>query len=151
MAVEGVSSTDRIVIELPPKPEFVGTGRMVVAAVARHHAFGDEQVEDLKVAVSEALTNSVRAHEAAGIVDSVSLVVWAADGALVVEIRDRGLGFDPEAVVQFGATPVPGTLESGLGLMLIRSLISDTHIERIEGSGMLIRMTLKREEAASEL
>ncbi|MCA1834713.1 MAG: ATP-binding protein [Actinomycetota bacterium] len=146
-----VTQSEEVSIELPSKPEFVRTGRLVVAAVARHHEFGDEQVEDLKIAVSEALTNSVRAHLDAGVSDPVHIRLALVEDALVIEVRDRGRGFNPDEVPVIGATPLPGSLENGLGLMLIRSLITDTVIERSADSGMLIRMTLKREVEPAEV
>src|SRR5438093_12578703 len=148
MAIDREDQPREVVLELPPLPEFVGTGRLVVAAMARHYGFGDEQAEDLKIAVSEAITNSVRAHINAGIGDPVRLSIRLVDGRLVIEVSDRGAGFNPAEELQLGTTPVSGTLEGGLGLMLIRALITDTVIERRQPRGMLIRMTLKREVAA---
>lgn len=140
---------DEIVIELPPKPEFVGTARITVAAIARHHSFGDEQVEDLKIAVSEAITNAVRAHTGAGNEAPIRLRVRPEEDRLVVEVLDLGGGFDAGRGAWGESTP-PGELEGGFGLMLIRSLIIDTVVER-NASGTLVRMTLKREEPSSGL
>jgi serine/threonine-protein kinase RsbW len=145
--VERGTRPEGVALELPPMPEFVGVGRMVAAAVARHHGFGDEQVEDLKIAVSEALTNAVRAHLAAGTGDAVRMSIHLHDDRLVVEVADHGLGFDPDAHGPLGEAPLQGSLEGGLGLLLIRALITGTVIERRDGDGMVIRMTVKREEA----
>lgn len=135
----------QVVLELPPSPEFVGTSRMVVSAMARHFGFDDEQVEDLKISVSEAVTNAIRAHQDAGSSDPVRIETSVRDDAIVVEVIDRGAGFDPGSITSFGATPLPGTLEGGLGLSLIRTLITDTTIRREVGGGMRLRMALKRE------
>ncbi len=139
---------DRVVLELPPLPEFVGTGRLVVSAVARAGGFSEGRIEDLKVAVSEAVTNALRAHEAAGIVERVSLVVSRVPEGLIIDVMDSGVGFDPEELDRLGYTPPAGTLERGLGLSVIRSLFADTTIERRPGRGMHVRLVAKREDPA---
>lgn len=134
-----------VVLELPAMAEFVSTARMVVASLARHNGFGDEQVEDLKIAVSEAITNSIRGHLDAGTSDPVRIAVAMEGDALTIEVWDRGTGFESVDEADLGETPAAGRLEGGLGLVLIRSLVTETTIETRPDGGSALRMTVKRE------
>jgi serine/threonine-protein kinase RsbW len=134
----------RISLELAPLPEFVGTGRMVVASLARHHGFGDEQVEDLRVAVSEAITSAVQSHMDAGIDEAIQVAAWMEGDALTVVVSDLGEGY-PEPDVDLTPTR---DLAAGLGLTLIRTLVPETTIERRAVGGTSLTMILKREGTA---
>jgi serine/threonine-protein kinase RsbW len=144
------TSDERVVLELPPRPEYVGVARMVASAFARHHAFGEEQIDDVKIAVSEAVTNAVRAHLDAGVEEPVMLTATMDGDGMVLAITDRGAGFDPESIPAFGSTPLPGSLEGGLGLTVIRSLIAETRIERQPDGGMRLSLLIKREGEPAE-
>jgi serine/threonine-protein kinase RsbW len=136
-------SDERVELGVPPKPEYVGTARIVVAAFARHHGFPEDQVDDLKIAVSEAVTNAIRAHVSHGVDDEVIVSIWVHRDELAIEVVDAGAGFEPEH--DLGKTPAPGTLESGLGLTVIKSLFADAAFDRIPGNGMRIHISAKRE------
>jgi anti-sigma regulatory factor (Ser/Thr protein kinase) len=72
-------------------------------------------LEDVRLLVSELVTNSVR-HGGEAAENSVELDVTIARGAVRVEVTDRGRGFDP-------ATPArPADATSGWGLVLVERL-----------------------------
>lgn len=50
---------DTFVLELPPRPEHLGTARTFASQIARHAGCDDDAVEDVKLAVSEACAGSV--------------------------------------------------------------------------------------------
>lgn len=135
-----VTKTSRLVLDVPPDPDQVRTARLFVAAVARHFAVDEERIEDVKVAVSEAVTNSIKAHREAGIADPVRVTVLEKDGELRVSVVDAGPGFNaPEPVTGSApATPAAGLFEGSLGLELIRSLFPDLSIERNPDRGMTV-------------
>jgi signal transduction histidine kinase len=93
-------------------------------------------------AVQEALANVVR-HASAS---SVLIQVAEAGGMLVIEIEDDGVGFDPAAVEE------PGASGRGLGLMGIRErlelLQGQARIESTPGQGT--RVVLRAPVAARE-
>jgi anti-sigma regulatory factor (Ser/Thr protein kinase) len=76
---------------------------------------GDQRLEDLRLVVSELVTNSVR-HANLDADDRIVLRVEARRDVIRVEIHDRGPGF--EAV----ATPASMYQESGWGLYLISQI-----------------------------
>ncbi len=64
---EGLGGTDETVqISVPARPEFVGVVRHALGALARMRDLPDTSVDDLKLAVSEAVTNAISRHGAAG-------------------------------------------------------------------------------------
>jgi anti-sigma regulatory factor (Ser/Thr protein kinase) len=66
--------------------------------------------EHVRFAVLELLNNSVRAHREKGETRSISVDMTAADGGLVVAIRDFGGGFDPRRL-PYDLDADPATLD----------------------------------------
>lgn len=51
---------DYIEVKIPAKPEFVGVIRLTLSGIASRMGFAYEEIEDLKIATSEACTNAVQ-------------------------------------------------------------------------------------------
>jgi anti-sigma B factor antagonist len=102
-------------------------------------AWPSERVEDLRIAVSEATTNAIRAHQRSRQTDPVVLRFGpVAQDGFTVTIADVGPGFDPsEQSEQQGVRDWSD--ESGLGLTLIKELAS--HVEFENTGGMNVRMS----------
>ncbi|HNV78548.1 MAG TPA: SpoIIE family protein phosphatase [Thermomonas sp.] len=108
----------------------------VLAGVEAHlHAAGIDsgRVHDAQVIVEELACN-VMDHGAQAGVDAMRLDVTAADGRVVLELRDNGAAYDPLA------HPVPdldADLEDrpigGLGIHLVRELAQDARYHRDAG------------------
>lgn len=134
-------------LEIPALPAFVGVARTVVAAIATSiPGIDDDRLEDLRIAVSEACTNAVEAHQAVGRDQRVVLRCLVEQEVLQVLVEDRGNGFDPAAVP---ARPLVGDLgqlnsERGWGLQLIRALVDDVTFEpTTEGTAVHLSMKLR--------
>ncbi len=118
-------------LEIPARPEFVALARLVVSAMASTDAvLSDDQVDDLKIAVSEACTNAIEAHGSIATSDKVLLKCWSDDQGLRVSIEDRGPGFDPSTLPDHPPPTDPDRLkfERGLGIPLIRALVDEVVI-----------------------
>ena len=143
-------AADQIVeLEIPARPEFVALARMVVAAIASSDAhMPDDRIDDLKIAVSEACTNAIEAHDAVE-ADERVVVRCRADGEVVeVRIEDRGGGFDPSTLPEHPPVTDPDRLkfERGLGIPLIRSLVDEVEIKS-SSDGTAVRMIMRLEAA----
>jgi anti-sigma regulatory factor (Ser/Thr protein kinase) len=79
---------EELVLEVPAVPAYIGTARLFIGAVARHVGASEEQVDDLKVAVSEACTAAIRTRADAGNDGPVRVLVDLGDGRLTVEVPD---------------------------------------------------------------
>jgi serine/threonine-protein kinase RsbW len=121
-------------LTIPAKAEYVLLGRLALSGVTRMRALADETLNDLKLAVTEACSNSVR-HAYAGNGGTVYIVFELYDDRLVVEVSDDGGGFDPDAVEESG-----DLAEGGLGIAIIRALVDEFEVgERGDGGGARLR------------
>ncbi len=147
LALSVMNPPDELVrLEIPALPAFVGVARTVVAAIATSiPGIDDDRLEDLRIAVSEACTNAVEAHQAVGREQRVVLRCLIEAESLQVRVEDSGNGFDPTTVPR---PPVgdPSQLNSerGWGLQLIRALVDDvTFIPTNEGTAVHLSMELR--------
>lgn len=131
-------------LEIPARPEFVALARLVVSAMAQTDALlTDDQVDDLKIAVSEACTNAIEAHGTVAASEGVVLRCWSDDRGLRVTIEDHGPGFDPSALPDHPPPTDPDRLkfERGLGIPLIRALVDEVQISS-STSGTEVRLSM---------
>ena len=124
-------------LQLPPDVRYIGLARLVVTTAARQAGMIAERVEDLRIAVSEATTNAVKAHRRNDEPSPVHLTFGVTgSGQFAVTIADAGPGFDP-APPEASSTR-EWTSESGLGVTLIRNLADVVEFQRDQG--MVVRM-----------
>lgn len=120
--------TPRIELSIPAQSEWVRVARLTVAGVAARQGFSIEAVEDIKVAVSEAINNAIQ--HGGDEEEEMPIVAIAleprADGLWIV-VSDQGRldGELPARVpTQDGELP-----EGGMGLLLIRSLMDRVELQ----------------------
>lgn len=135
---------EEVLLRVPAKSDYVALVRVVLAAAAAiDPGSRDDRVDDLRVAVSEAVTNAVEAHQTAG-TDSHIEVRCVTEGHQVeVTVRDRGVGFDPDEVpvVPDAEDPKRMFYENGLGIPLMKRLVDKTDIETGD-EGTLVRLVI---------
>ena len=133
------TTASRIELKIPSRPEFIVVARLTVAAVATRMGFDYDDIEDLKVATGEAVTNAIQHGQSAESAENIAIICHVEPHALVIEVRDTGSGFDPELrrqVLEEGELQ-----EGGLGLLLIESLMDDVQFKIRPGRGTMVRMT----------
>ena len=109
--------------------------RDFAARAAAEFGLGAEALHDVKLAVSEAVTNAIR-HGSRSPDDSVRIMATEESGALVIEVVDSGT-FVPR-VVRRGDLP-----EGGRGLEFMRVLMDEVDL-RPGRQGTLLRMAKRR-------
>ena len=82
-------------LTIPAKPEYITLGRLALTAIAGVRPVTDETLYDLKLALTEACTNSVRHAYRNGREGSVEIVYELRPDRLVIEVGDEGSGFEP--------------------------------------------------------
>src|SRR5882762_9482638 len=85
-------------LTIPAKPEYITLGRLALTGIARlrPEPLRQEVLGDLKLALTEACTNSVRHAYGDGDGEgTVEIVYELYDDKLVVEVADKGEGFEP--------------------------------------------------------
>jgi serine/threonine-protein kinase RsbW len=128
-----LSGAVRLVI--PAKPEYITLGRLALTGLSRLRELPQDTLADLKLALTEACSNSVR-HAYPGGDGVVEIVYELRDDALAIEVADDGAGFQtvPEQADADDLT------EGGLGIAIIRSVADELEIgARADGRGSRLR------------
>jgi len=122
-------------LTIPARPEYITLGRLALTAIAGVRPVSEEALHDLKLALTEACTNSVKhAYDDEGR-GSVDIVYELEPDRLAVEVGDAGTGFDPEEA-ETGAGELE---EGGLGIAIIRAVTDEVEIAEREGGGSRLR------------
>ena len=127
--------TTAIRLTIPAKAEYITLGRLALTALSRLRSLSDETLADLKLALTEACSNSVR-HAYENGEGVVEILYELQSDRLVIEVADSGGGFDPDAAKDEDEE----LTEGGLGIAIIRSIADEFEIgTREDGSGSRLR------------
>jgi serine/threonine-protein kinase RsbW len=123
-------------LRIPAKPEYITLVRLALSGLSRLHPLDEETLGDLKLAVTEACSNSVRHGYGNGRSGTVEIVYELQPDRLVVEVVDEGPGFDPELARRRDEE----LNEGGLGIAIIRAVADEFEAgERPGGGGTRLR------------
>jgi len=125
-ALEGMRT---VRLRVPARAEYIALARLALSGLADIIALPDELLADLKLALTEAVSNSVR-HAYADGAGFVSIVYELTGESLAVEVVDDGKGFDPER-----PPPLEGEelTEGGLGIAIIRTIADEFELDSRPG------------------
>jgi serine/threonine-protein kinase RsbW len=126
-----------VALTIPARAEYVALCRLALTGIARTRAMAPELVADLKLALTEACSNSVRHAYEEGREGAVVIRYELTDDCLTVEVTDEGSGFDPE-VIQRAQEELD---EGGLGIAIIRAVTDDLEIGVRPEGGSRLRFT----------
>jgi serine/threonine-protein kinase RsbW len=123
-------------LTIPAKPEYITLCRLALTGLARLRPVGAELLADLKLALTEAASNSVR--HAYGDSDGHVQITYALDGdRLEIEVVDEGTGFGlpSERIDELGELT-----EGGLGIAIISAIADELELsEGPSGRGSRLR------------
>ena len=144
-------SVGEIRIEVPPRMDFLAVVLLfVAAAAAMDPPLPESRLDDLRLAVTEACSNAIKAHRPEAREDPVVVSCRIDEDHFRVDIQDRGPGFDPDTLTVLPDAAHPDRLqhESGLGVPLIRVLTDDVIFTPTE-DGTIVSMILERSPSSS--
>lgn len=118
-------------LRIPAKPEYITLVRLALSGLSRLRPLDEETLGDLKLAVTEACSNSVRHGYGNGRQGTVEISYDLQPDRLVVEVVDDGPGFDPE----FARESDDELSEGGLGIAIIRAVADEFEASRRPGGG----------------
>lgn len=135
---------DFIEMRLPAKAEYVGVIRLTVSGIANRMGFTYEDIEDLKVAISEAVTNATTHAYEEEDDGEVTIGFGVYPDRLEVMVADRGGSFElAEVKQQIGPyqqdEKIENLREGGFGLFLIDALMDKVEISN--DYGVIVLMT----------
>jgi serine/threonine-protein kinase RsbW len=129
-------SVQSVRLRIPAKPEYITLVRLALSGLSRLRPLDEETLGDMKLAVTEACSNSVRHGYDTGANGTVDVLYELHPDRLVVEVEDDGPGFDPSSP----RADRNGLTEGGLGIAIIRSLADEFEAgERLQGGGTRLR------------
>lgn len=121
-------------LTIPAKAEYIALGRLALTGIARLRPLSAEALGDLKLALTEACTNSVKhAYGENGGHVGITYELYA--DRLEVEVVDEGEGF-PQMMAPSNGDAMG---ESGLGLAIIRAVADDVELGDRDGGGASLR------------
>jgi serine/threonine-protein kinase RsbW len=112
-------------LTIPAKAEYITLVRLALSGLSHLRPLDEETLGDLKLAVTEACSNSVRHAYRDGREGSVDVVYELHSDRLVVEVCDDGEGFTAENSTGAGES---GLSEGGLGIAIIRELADELEL-----------------------
>lgn len=132
-------TTHAIRLTIPAKPEYITLGRLALTGIARlrPEPLPQEVLGDLKLALTEACTNSVR-HAYADGEGLVEILYELHADRLVVQVTDQGEGFEPPSQPS-SALAEDDLSEGGLGIAIIEALADEFEIGEGESGGSRLR------------
>ena len=125
---------ETIKMEISANPEYVSIIRLTTSGIANKVGFCLDDIEDLKVAISEACTNAIK-HS---LEDRFTIIYTMIEKGLTIEIIDNGKVYNTKEVSE---PDLDNLKESGMGLFIIESLMDKVNVESTEGKGTSIKMT----------
>ena len=130
-------------LEFDSRSENEGFARIAVAAFVTPLNPTLEEIEDIKTAVSEAVTNSI-IHGYGERIEKITLTASIKENQVFVKIQDFGCGIENiEKAMEPMYTTRPDLERSGMGFAFMEAFMDDIHIESEVNKGTTIYMNKK--------
>jgi serine/threonine-protein kinase RsbW len=136
-----VASQDAFAAAWPAVPESVSVARHAVTGFLHDVHMGDPPLSDVRLAVSEAVTNAVHHAYVEGDPGEVRVRVELSDDELEVVVEDDGGGMRPR----------PDSPGLGLGLPLIATVAERFDTRSRPGGGTRLRMAFRRDSGGATM
>jgi serine/threonine-protein kinase RsbW len=131
-------------LTIPAKPEYISLARLALTGLSRVRELDPETLADLKLAITEAASNSVR-HAYSDGSGTVEVLYDLQPDRLVIEVSDDGEGF------AYDREPAAADLEDeltegGLGIAIIKTIADEFELgRRPDGRGSRLRFVKRLE------
>jgi serine/threonine-protein kinase RsbW len=134
---------DYVEMKIPAKPEYVGVIRLTISGIASRMGYTYEEIEDIKIAVSEAATNAVQHAYPEDEAGEVIVGFGIYEDKLETMVADSGQSFNflktkNELGPYTESSTVDQLSEGGLGLYLIETLMDEVRV--LNRSGVTVFM-----------
>ncbi|MEC0268757.1 anti-sigma B factor RsbW [Paenibacillus anseongense] len=125
-------------LHIPAAAEYLDLVRLSLYGVASKLGFSYEDIEDMKVAVSEACNNAVLHGETSATLGQIQISFELGEGKLIVKVKDDGPGFDYQSQQEQSEPPDVRTLgelqSGGLGMYLMQALMDEVTVNTEQGT-----------------
>jgi len=129
----------KLQISIPPIEGIEDIPIAAIEVLAGKMGFAPDKTQDIVQALTEACVNAIMYTNNNA---DVEIVVYATHDALMLEVRDKGVGFDPNNVKapDFEIMQQMGGGSGGFGLHMIKALVDKVDIDS-SPAGTTIRMS----------
>lgn len=134
---------DYVKLDIPAKAEFVSLGRLALSGLLRSSGgYSEDAVADLKLALTEACSNSVR-HAYDHDDGQVHLEFVVHSDRITVLIRDEGGGFheDDDDCPECRGIGGIDLAEGGMGISIIRAVVDGFDLRKPDDGGTVLVLT----------
>ena len=118
------------------KTEYVSMIRLAVSSAANTAGFNIEEIDDIKIAVSEACTNVV-CHGQLNENDVYEVICNIGENEFFISVEDKAGGYD---VDEYKKPSIDELKPGGMGLYIIQALMDKVDIVSQVGQGTKIEM-----------
>ncbi len=133
--------SNHVLIRFPNVSSNVSVARLAAAAFASFQEFSISDIEEIKVAVSEAVSNAIL-HAYTDSEGLIEVVIKNHEHGIEITVKDQGKGIEDIArAKQPGFTTMPEHM--GLGFTFMESFMDGLYVESDLGHGTTVRMVKK--------
>jgi serine/threonine-protein kinase RsbW len=125
-------------LRIPPDPAYVGLARLVVALAARQAGVAAERVQDVKIAVAEAVANAVRTQASLQSSAPIDLSFGVTDVGFEVTVEAQE---GPPTPVDPAREPGPDLVDPELSFTIIEGL-TDKMTHETGNARMCVRFVI---------
>lgn len=141
---------NRIKLEFSSMAENVALARLVVASIASQMEFTLSDIEELKVAVSEAVSNSIIHGYNNQTSGQIILDAWQEGNSLVINVIDNGRGIaDIAKAMEPAFSTDPDRM--GLGFVFMKSFMDDLQVSSKLDQGTSVKLVKRLGDKSVEL
>ena len=124
-------------LELHATPEEVMRAVDTLRDFATAEGLPEKTVFGLTLALEECGSNVVNHALQRDAQQTFQVTIENSAGSFVIELRDRGPGFDPTAAAERESDPSEDDLPGGWGIQLVRRYVDEIHYHREAGQNVL--------------
>lgn len=141
---------DYIELKIPAKTDYLGMIRLTLSGIANRMQFSYDEIEDIKMAVSEACTNVVQHAYLDKENGDITIGFGLFSDRLEIMIDDHGERFNfrerKQGMAPYNPShPIDALPESGLGIYVMHSVMDAVEISYNHGMTVLLTKHLQRE------
>lgn len=137
-------------LEFNSESENEGIARVVIAAYIMKFDPDMEEMDDIKTAVSEAVTNCI-VHAYSDKNGKIEMDITDKDGILKIEISDKGVGIaDVKKAMEPMYTTKADEERTGMGFSFMEAFMDDVKVISKKGLGTRVIMTKKMGEQSRQ-
>jgi serine/threonine-protein kinase RsbW len=133
---------------IPADAQYIDVVRLIIYGITKKMGFSFEEIEDIKVAVTEACNNAALyayVDEDSGEID---VQIEICKGKFRIKVMDTGKSFDVNRISNQANSLYDRQINEvdvgGLGIFLMRSLMDEVQIQKKSGTEVVMTKWLKK-------